>query len=367
LTINNLKPNIGNEAHIVLMQSASISRRRGLVSILFGISLTVLPVNSALSLDYTIKEVIEVGEADFVPFLQPIIWSPDGSKLAFTKSGIVQISDTLGKVEEVIKLDMPIHRWDWVSDSEIAVFMRVFTGEAANTENRLSKINVNLKKEIHLHSYMTFYGYRQVEGYTICHGPFKSIEGNRYYFETIYTSNKSQKASNYKSFVSLESSRLKSDHFLRWGENGLYMVNLDESDSTWLVSKPRQQMSPKPVISFNLEFALDDNLLFRLKDSTIISLDTVFAPYPPNTIGCGAVWSSFNPVAPEVLMTISCDDGESYLIHSIATLDCNTLELTVIDLLIGKTDCAGAVFSPDGRKIGFMSDNKAYILTRELR
>ncbi|MEE8404170.1 MAG: hypothetical protein V3S17_02140, partial [candidate division Zixibacteria bacterium] len=94
------------------------------------------------ALDYEITSVIEVGEADFHPYLSPVIWSPDGTMLAFTKGGIIKVSDTLGNVRDIIKLDMPIHRWDWVSDKQIAVSMRKFTGNGPETEEELSLVNI---------------------------------------------------------------------------------------------------------------------------------------------------------------------------------------------------------------------------------
>jgi hypothetical protein len=114
--------------------------------IILSVLLMVFPFDASFALDYVIKEVIEVGEAGFAPFVNPIIWSPDGTKIAFTKAGVIYFSDTLGNVQEVIKPEMPIHRWDWVSDNQIAVKMRAFTGKGINSDNRISTIDVKLKR-----------------------------------------------------------------------------------------------------------------------------------------------------------------------------------------------------------------------------
>jgi hypothetical protein len=366
LTINNLKPNIGNEAHNMLMRMAIISRRRGLLSFSFGLLLTVLPVNSALSLDYTIKEVIEVGEAGFAPFVNPLIWSPDGTKLAFTKGGVIYVSDTLGNVQEVIRTEMPLLRWDWVTDSQIGVSMREFTGQGINSNNRLSIIDVNLKKETPLHNYTTFSGYRQVAGHSVYTGPFKTVEGNSYYSQMQYNTERGKETFIPHSFEMSKSETILNDHFLRWSDSGLYKVKIDQSDSTWLVGKPIMQTGPHPVASSDLTYAMDKGHLFRFQDTASISIDTLIGPLPLNTNACGIVWSSFNPVALEILFTITCAAGESNIINRIATLDCNTFQLTVIDTITGITNCAAPAFSPNGEKIAFMSSNKAYILTRQL-
>ncbi len=319
-----------------------------------------------LALDYKITEVIEVGEAGFAPFINPLIWSPDGTKIAFTKAGTIYISDTLGNVQEIIKPEMPLHRWDWVSDSEIAVYTRKRTGPGGgDLTHRISIIDVNLKKETALRDFNTFYGFREVEGFSEYYGPLKSIEGNSYYAQKRYSSNKSNVAVIPHAFEQSKAVQIANDHFLRWGDSGLYKVRLDETDSTWLAKKPFLQMGPKPIASSHLNFAMDGGQLLRLKDSTLISVDTLIGPLPPETDDCAILWSSFNPVATEILFTITCSKGENYPVNRIATLDYTTFELTVIDTITGLTSCAAPAFSPNGKKIAFMSRNRAYILARE--
>jgi len=330
-------------------------------------SLLIFPVRASFALDYVIKEVIEVGEADFVPFLSPVIWSPDGTKIAFTKGGVIKISDTLGNVQEIIKTEMPIHRWDWVSDSQIAFYMRKSTEQGVNSIKRLSTIDVTLKIEVPLHNFNTFFGYREVEGYSTYAGPFKSVEGNSYYTQTQYSSSRGNQIFIARSFDESRTTTIENDHFLRWSDSGLYKVRVDQTDSTWLANKPFLQMGPRPVASMDFTYAVDGGQLFRLTDSTLVSIDTLLYPYPAKTIECGIVWNSFNPVASELAFTITCDDGENYIVNRIATLDCETLELTVIDSLIGISNCAAPSFSPDGRRIAFMANQKAYILTREIQ
>ena len=349
----------------MLMHRAFISRRRGLLSLSLGLLLVFLPVTSAFALDYTITEVIEIGEAGFAPFVNPIIWSPDGTKIAFTKAGVIYFSDTLGNVQEVIKPEMPLHRWAWVSDSQIAVYTRKYTGHGGDLVHRISTIDVNLKKETALQDFNTFYGFREVEGFSEYYGPLKSIEGNSYYAQKRYSSIKSNISVIPLTFEQSKSAQIANDHFLRWSDSGLYKVRLDHSDSTWLVGLPIMMTSLYPVANFECTYAMDKGHLIRLRDTTIILVDTLIGPLPPNTDGCAILWSSFNPVAPEILFTISCSKGENYPVNRIATLDYNTFQLTVIDTITGLTSCAAPAYSPNGKKIALMSRNRAYILTRE--
>ena len=321
----------------------------------------------SFALDYEITSVIEVGEADFHPYLSPVIWSPDGTMLAFTKDGVIKISDTLGNVRDIIKLDMPIHNWAWVSDKEIAVHMRRFTGNGPETVEELSLINILANSKSVVHKFKMERNYREIPNKTISHGPYETVEGNKYYIQTTYQGKGKKPVNKQLSFISNNSEDIKNDRFLRWSDSGLYMVRIDETDSTWLAEKPFQQMSPRPIINSDLSFAVDDNQLFNLVDSTRISLGFHFGSLPLNTVVRGAIWSSFNSEAAELLLTISCDDGHHYVTRRIATFDCLTLELNIIDSLIEKSECAAAVFSPNGNKISFLTNNKVHLLTRRFK
>jgi hypothetical protein len=261
---------------------------------------------------------------------------------------------------------MPILRWGWVSDSQIAVYTRKSTGQGGNLVHRLSTIDVNLKRETPLRDFTTFPGFREVEGYSEYYGPFKSIEGNSYYAQKRYSSNKSNVAVIPHAFEQSKSVQIANDHFLRWGDSGLYMVKIDQTDSTWLVGKPIMMTGPFPIASSDLSYAMDKGHLFRLKDTTSISIDTLIGPLPPETDDCAILWSSFNPVALEILFTITCSKGENYPVNRIATLDYITFQLTVIDTLIGITNCSAPAFSPNGKKIAFLANDKVYIMTRQI-
>ncbi len=333
--------------------------------ILFILLLLVFP-NASFALDYKITEVIEIGEADFVPFLGPLKWSPDGTKLAFFKDGILKISDTLGKVSEVTKLEVAPHKYDWISNEKIAVHFRIFPGPSIQTQEKLVLVDVSTGKLSIIHEFDTAPGYRKEPGKTTSSGPYETVEGNKFYLYTTYNPKSGKTKVERKSFLEEKAESLKNNHILRWGDDGLYKVKLDESDSVWLGKKPFARMGYKQIISTDLSYAMDGGQIFNLRDSSIIVLDTLLGEPPENTNVCGVVWFSFNPVANEVAFTISCDDGHNYVVHRIATYDCVDQKLTVLDSLIGISDCATPIFSSDGRRIAFIANSKVYILVRDV-
>lgn len=328
--------------------------------------LIMLISSHSRALDYEITSVIEVGEADFHPYLSPVIWSPDGTMLAFTKGGVIKISDTLGNVRDIIKLDMPIHRWDWVSDEQIAVYMRKFTGQGISTIEHLSTIDINLKREAPVHHFNTFHGHREIDGFLTSTGPYKTVERNNYYQQTTYQGKGKKPVNKQLSFIPNKSESIKNDRFLRWSDSGLYLVRLDGTDSTWLAEKPRSHIVGPTYINNDLSLVLMRGLVIRLKDSTRITLRDKIGPLPPKTVQCGFVWYSINPVLPEILLTISCDDGDNYIVNRVATFDLETNLINDLDSLTGISNSSAPVYSSDGIRISFFANGKVYILNREV-
>lgn len=321
----------------------------------------------SFALDYKITSVIEVGETANVQMLGPLKWSPDGAKLAFFRHGVLKVTDTLGNVSEVAKLDISQNRYDWVSSNQIALQLRASSGQPMNTDERLILIDISSGVTRIIHEFKTSPGYREIPGKTTSSGPYETVEGNKFYLFTTYKAEGGKTVVERRSFLDNKAETLKNNHILRWGADGLYKVRLDETDSVWLANKPFQYMGAKQAISTDFSFAMDGGQLFNLRDSSIIVLDTLIGTPPPSTYACGIIWFSFNPVANEVVFTITCDDGHNYIVDRIATFDCETLELSIIDSLIGIENCAAPSFSPDGRRIAFIANNKAFILTRQFR
>lgn len=334
--------------------------------------LSVLPY-TGFGLDYTIKEVIEVGEADFVPFLKPIIWSPDGTRIAFTKGGVIKISDTLGKVQDIIKLDMPIHKWDWVSDSQIAAYMRTFTGNGPETIEELCLVNTTTNTKSVIHSFTVERNYREIPNKTISEGPYETVEGNKYYIVTTFNADKNNsKTTERRSFIDNKSIALTNDHLLRWSGDNLYKIRLDNTDSTWLAKRPASVLEVTGRTYFNNDkshILIRDGII-NLKDTSFIDLVAKVRPFPPNTVGCDFVWFSFCPTASEILFTSVCEVSETHDISNeiwrIGTYDYLNNDFRIIDTLINIPNCVAPSYSPNGQRIAFLANGKVYILDRKI-
>jgi len=332
-----------------------------------ALSLLILSTNASFALDYVIKEVIEIGEADFVPFLGPVKWSPDGSQLAFIKNGILKISDTLGNVREVGKLDMAPHSFDWVSENQIAVSMRAYPGPSINTEEKLVLMDTQTGRITSVHEFTTSPGYRKEPGKTTSSGPYKTAEGSNYYLFTTYNSKSGNTVVEKRAFSQNKSESIKNDHILNWGDDGLYMVTLDGRDSVRLTEKPTKNIIGPTYINKERTHILMRNLIISLVDSSRISLRSKIGPPAPNTVVCGTAWYSFNPVVSEVLFTITCDDGDNYIVNRLGLYDFKRDSLTVIDSAVGISHCEFGEYSPKGNDVAFFANGKVYILNREKR
>ena len=75
------------------------------MSLLLGICWGLIGCSASAG-DYTIEKVVEIGPADWVPFLGPIRWSPDGTIISYFSQEYLMISDTLGNKRQVIRVDM---------------------------------------------------------------------------------------------------------------------------------------------------------------------------------------------------------------------------------------------------------------------
>ncbi len=323
----------------------------------------------SLALDYKITSVIEVGEADFTPFIDPLIWSPDGTMLAFTKGRVIKISDTLGNVRDVIKLERAPHRYGWVSNNQIAVHMRRFTGNGPETVEELSLVNTSANSKSVIHGFTLERNYREIPGKTYSDGPYSTVEGNKYYRFTRFDSrDKNADKIERRPFIGNKSDALRNDHILRWNGDNLHKVRLDNSDSTWLAKRPASvlEVTGRTYINKDQSHVLISDGVINLIDSSFIDLQEFLKPFPPKTFGCGLVWFSFNPVATEILFTVACDDGHSYEVLRIGTFDYFTKDFRIIDILINIPNCKAPVYSPTGDRIAFLANGKAYIINRQV-
>ncbi|MCX6829683.1 MAG: hypothetical protein NT002_10445 [candidate division Zixibacteria bacterium] len=330
---------------------------------------------SASAGDYTIEKVIEIGPADWVPFLWPIKWSPDGTKISYFSRGYLMISDTLGNTRQVKNVDMLPFRYEWVSDKEIAI---TFKGreKGGAIPYRLSLLDIENGQETILEQFDRNGVGDDSIMVTNFEGPFKTLEGTVCYNiakRRYEGSGDYRKATDQKSTLVPIISRTKTtssqksmsnDHFVRWGTTGLYYVNADASDSVRIARKPYQDMTGPLGINRDRTYILMGGTMQRLADSTYIVLDTILKQHPPKTVQCGFEFGSFNPSDHEILFQIACDDDKSYEVNQIGTYNYLNNRFVILDSLIGITNGTAPVYAPNGRSIAFLANNKVYIIIR---
>ncbi|MCX6830103.1 MAG: hypothetical protein NT002_12625 [candidate division Zixibacteria bacterium] len=319
---------------------------------------------SASAGDYTIEKVIEIGPADWVPFLWPIKWSPDGTKISYFYNGYLTISDTLGHSRQAWKANTYPHKYEWLSNDEIFMHQRFLAGN--RTIVRLSIIDINTGQERILVDNTPADSNMSAVQEVEVSGPERTVEGNVYYINEK-VAGKSAIIPQSKFAPADKASSASDNHILRWGDKGLYLVRADMQDSTRLSRKPYDYIPLPPIISPDHKYIMVGGTIERIADSQYIVMDTCITNKPQKTVGCGFIFCSFNPKGNEILFQRGCDDGESYIVRSIGTFILETGRIQILDSIIHLTDCATPVYAPDGRKIAFQSNKKIYIIYRGLQ
>ncbi len=328
--------------------------------ILMAILLLFVFAGICQAVDFSIPLVTTVDSADPAPSIRPLKWSPDGSKLSYLQRGYLMIWDTLGNINRVKEIELAPDLYEWLSNDEIIISTGSLNQNIST--QRLSVIDINDGSETRLKE-CTRDIYSPVSSDTAqFDGPFLTVEGNAYYriVDGAGEPNLIIPQSKYK--PNDKAISLPENHVLHWGNDGLYLVKADLSDSARLSPRPYPGVEETPVINSDKSYIMAGGTIERLADSVIVILDTLVKDGPPKAPGCGFHFSSFNPKGAEVLFEMGCPRDETYIGNRIGTFDYLSGRLTILDTLVGIGNCTFPVYAPDGRRIAFLADQQAYII-----
>jgi hypothetical protein len=341
--------------------------KQGVIIFLLAFTLiAIFSINQCSSAqDFKIEKVIEIGPAARGPIYQPLKWSPDGSRIAYFNNLDLMIWDTTGNTRTINTATFPPHSFEWFSDSMLIVHITNYNG-ARGSQNEIYTVNAYSGLTENLENFTRRLDPADTSGIIDFEGPKKTIEGGVYY--SIY-----RKGGHLTKLMAPAGKYNKSaatsdnNHFLAWGKDGLYKINIDHRDSVRLGPKPYDNMPLPPVMSPDQKYIIDGGTMMRLKDSVYIVLDTILKEIPPKTAGCGYLLGSFNPNAPEFVFTRSCDDGHNYVVRSIGIFNYETGAFGLLDDLLSLTGCHSATYSPDGLNISLISNGKLYVAYRRAK
>lgn len=316
------------------------------------------------ALDFEITEVIEVGSIYRGGMLRPAQWSPDGVWLAYFQGQQLMIADSLGRTRSVAATEWVPRRFCWVDNSTIAIYEKLFLS-AKESSHRLLKVDIVTGAQVVLEEFTRNTLTRRKNARREFAGPYLTVDGSAYY----RVEEQGQGSVHMIPLGDGQRPSLRENRILRTGEDALYLVRSDFSDSLKISHHPYKPYVTLPMnLSRDRTHIMFGGTIVRLADDKVISLDTLplVKNHPEDTYGCGICEESFNPVYSEVAFLLSCDDGHSYVVNRMGVFDYQSYNYQILDDMLGRTNCANPAYAPDGKRMSFVSDGTLYILRREI-
>ena len=320
----------------------------------------------AWGIDYKITKVVEIGPAAEGFMSWPLRWSPDGKWLAYFRSDTLMLSDTLGNSHAVKAMNLFPSRFEWLSNEEIVGYF----DEGYNIDSSrqlLMQIDVTTGADTIIEKYVRYDHRGNAQWFQ---GPWRTVKGNVYYdYGERFGPSKTDKSEERRWVNSRKGKKLtetdkKTDYILHWGKDGLYKVTIDGLDSTRISPEPYKQTAGGVELNPSCTHALVGGTIIRMADSAFIVMDTMLREDNSGSMICGFVATSFDPVHPEIIFQLSCNEKnvDSILSDRIGIYNYSTGKFIILNPIEGAGHCIDPVCSPKGNQISLLADRKAFII-----
>jgi len=323
---------------------------------------------------YKITKVIDVGQGGSA-VNGTVRWSPNGTQLAYFRGQQLYVSDTLGHSRLVTDLGLLPFRCEWASDSVLVLHLQKGPSgiEHVFEIDYLATVDVASGQIKILKEYRRLMVGSATGDTNSFVGPKLTLEGHAYYQTNV------DAPSNSKTIVGHVVNASKNDkdssylpgynHYVDWGSDGAYLFNVAKSDSIRIGPAPFSNIFNRPELNRDRSYYAIGGILYRFADSTYIYIDSLInlKPYPAGAIWCGICryGDSFNPAALEIVCNVNCEAEENVLSRGVGIFDIVTHEFIRLNSIIGKDNCEGATYSPDGRMIACRCNGHVCIIVRE--
>jgi dipeptidyl aminopeptidase/acylaminoacyl peptidase len=318
------------------------------IVVILYLSLAPMPVFAASAID--------VGKCD--GRFYPIKWSPDGARIAFLRDGRIVVADTVGSQRVLAERIFSPRAFDWIDNSELLIY-DVVSRENSSTFYEILSVQVEggAVRSIDRFRRLTR-GRRTGRQGELITLPHRTTDGLLYY--TKYNS-----AGEAQTVLLGEQADAKGrslseskETVLRALSDGLYLVSLDQKDTTFVFDRPIKNS----IINNSHTYVMSGGTIIRLSDGQQTILDTIITEIPDSTYGCGFGSISFSESGNFVTFVRSCDDGVNYEVSQAGLYDIDRGRLTMLSDATGPTNIKSPVISNNGRFVAFKSQESAFIL-----
>ena len=337
--------------------------------VMFALVMLMTGISSAQ--EFEITDVIEVGPATLAPS-SPVMWSLDGTKIAYFNGRTLMISDTLGKATEIKTFDLSAHRFEWLSDNEIII--RLIQWGTMPRPLKMVIVDILTGNITVLGQFNHGIGIREKNVPYSFSSPLRSLEGNVYYRKNILHANvPGEKAEDKIEPIVFPESKYEKDrniipsenHYLSWNDNGLNKISCDLLDTTLILNKKLSSVAVSTTLSYDEKYVIKDGYLYSFEDSQIINISLLIDYLPVNMVNAHAYHETFNPIYPEILFDACYQDAQENGTKRIGIYDINSNGVEIIGEQYGLIECWHPVYSPNGNNIASVCDKKLYIICRE--